>query len=77
MRKLPDLYELVAEEARTEKKREQARGVPSYLRQFSGEIAERKRPPQQTHKDPTAWEAGGKVDRERKRRRRHRRKRIA
>ena len=58
--KTPDLYKLMAQQARYERSRAT---LPAYLR---GDIPERKYQPRYTYKDPTAWKAASNADRKRK-----------
>ena len=60
MAKEPDLYELVARQARYERSRAT---LPAYLR---GDIPERKTQPRYTYSDPTAQEATTNADHKRK-----------
>ena len=59
MAKEPDLYELMAQQARYERPRS---AIPAHLR---GELPERKHQPRYTYKDPTAWKAASNADRKR------------
>ena len=66
MAKMPDLYELLAAQA----KADAPATMPSYLRQYtSPELRERKEAPR-THADPTARKAVNNAEPKRKRRRR-------
>lgn len=58
--KTPDLYKLIAKQARYERSRAT---LPAYLR---GDIPERKTQPRYTYSDPTARKAASNADRKRK-----------
>lgn len=60
MEKTPDLYKLMARQARYERSRAT---LPAYLR---GDIPERKTQPRYTYSDPTARKATTNADRKRK-----------
>lgn len=73
MRKLPDLYELLAADAKRTEPTLPGKRVPAYLRQYTNpDLAERKDAPR-THADPTARKAVNNAEPRRKRRRRRRR----
>lgn len=70
VRKLPDLYELIAADARATEPVPPAKRVPAYLRQYtSPEVAERARN-LPTYRDPTARKAISNAEPKRRRRRR-------
>ncbi len=74
MRKLPDLYDLLAADAHRTEPAPPAKRVPAYLRQYiTPDLAERKDAPP-THADPTARKAISNAEPRRKRRRPRRRK---
>lgn len=69
-RRLPDLYELLAAEAKRIEPTPPAKRVPAYLRQYiTPELTERKYAPP-THADPTARKAVANAEPRRPRRRR-------
>lgn len=71
-RRLPDLYELLAAEAKRTDPTPPGKRLPAYLRQYTApELRERKDAPA-THADPTARKAVANAE-PRKRRRRRRR----
>lgn len=73
MRKLPDLYELIAADAKRTEPTPPEKRVPAYLRQYTNpDLAPRKDAPS-THADPTARKAVANAEPKRKRRRRRRR----
>lgn len=70
MAKMPDLYELLAAQA----KADAPATMPSYLRQYtSPELQERARSPRTPYRDPTGEKAVSNAEPKRKRRRRRRR----
>ena len=72
MCRIPDLYELVAADAKLTEPMPPEKRVPAYLRQYtSPEVAERARN-LPTHRDPTARKAVNNAEPRRKRRRRRR-----
>lgn len=76
MRKLPDLYELIAADARLTEPTPPGKRVPAYLKQYtSPELRERKEAPR-THADPTARKAVANAEPKRRRRRRRRRRHL-
>ena len=76
MRRLPDLYELIAADARLTEPTPPGKRVPAYLRQYiTPDLAERKDAPV-THADPTARKAISNAEPRRKRRRRRRRRSL-
>lgn len=70
MRKLPDLYELLAADTRLTDPTPPGKRVPAYLRQYTApELTERKDAPP-THADPTARKAISNAEPRKRRRRR-------
>ena len=74
VRKLPDLYELLAADAKRTEPTPPEKRVPAYLRQYtSPELRERARSPRTPYRDPTGDKAVNNAEPKRRRRRRRRR----
>ena len=71
-RRLPDLYELLAADAKLTEPVPPGKRVPAYLRQYTNpDLAPRKDAPR-THADPTARKAVANAEPSKRRRRRRR-----